>query len=97
MAVAGYTLGGGLSWYARAHGLACNQVVAAEIVSVDGTMHRVDQDNEPNLLWALRGGGSFGVVTALEFRLIPLREVYAGVLMWDDQRCSARSVGHRLR
>ena len=85
VAVAGYTLGGGLSWYAREYGLARNQVVAAEIVSADGTMHRVDQDNEPNLFWALRGGGgSFGVVTALEFRLIPLREVYAGVLMWDD-------------
>ena len=85
VAVAGYTLGGGLSWYARKHGLACNQLVAADIVLADGTLHRVDDDTEQDLFWALRGGGgSFGVVTALEFRLLPLREVYAGVLLWDD-------------
>ena len=83
--VTGYTLGGGLSWYARRFGLACNHVVAAEIVLADGTLHRVHADNEPELFWALRGGGgSFGVVTALEFELLPLEEVNAGVLLWDD-------------
>jgi FAD/FMN-containing dehydrogenase len=85
IAVAGYTLGGGLSWYARKFGLACNHVVAAEIVVADGSLLRVDADNEPELFWALRGGGgNFGVVTALEFGLQPLKEVYAGVLLWDD-------------
>lgn len=85
VAVAGYTLAGGLSWYGRKHGLACNQMVAAEVVLADGILHRVDQHTEPELFWALRGGGgSFGVVTALEFRLVPLRTVHAGVLMWDD-------------
>lgn len=83
--VAGYTLGGGLSWYARKFGLASSHVVAAEIVLADGTLHRVHANNEPELFWALRGGGgSFGVVTALEFELLPLEEVFAGVLLWDD-------------
>ncbi len=83
--VAGYTLGGGMSWYARKFGLACSHVVAAEIVLADGSLHRVHANSEPELFWALRGGGgSFGVVTALEFELLPLEEVYAGVLLWDD-------------
>ncbi len=85
IAVAGYTLGGGLSWYARKFGLACNHLVAAEIVLADGSLHRVHTNSEPELFWALRGGGgNFGVVTALEFDLLPLKEVYAGVLLWDD-------------
>ena len=51
----------------------------------DGSLHRVHANSEPELFWALRGGGgSFGVVTALEFELLPLAEVYAGVLLWDD-------------
>lgn len=89
--VAGYTLGGGLSWYARRFGLACNHVVAAEIVLADGTMHRVHATQEPELFWALRGGGgSFGVVTALDLELLPLEEVYAGVLLWDDPAMTRR-------
>jgi hypothetical protein len=85
VAVAGFTLGGGLSWYARRYGLACNHVMAVELVLADGSLHRVHADNEPELFWALRGGGgNFGVVTALEFELLPLEEVYAGVLLWDD-------------
>jgi len=83
--VVGYTLGGGMSWYARKFGLACSHVVAAEIVLADGSLHRVHANCEPELFWALRGGGgSFGVVTALDFELLPLEEVYAGVLLWDD-------------
>ncbi len=83
--VAGYTLGGGLSWYSRKFGLACSHVVAVEIVLADGSLHRVHANSEPELFWALRGGGgSFGVVTALEFELLPLAEAYAGVLLWDD-------------
>lgn len=87
VAVAGYTLGGGLSWYARHHGLACNQVEAAEIVLADGTLRRVHANSDPDLFWALRGGGgNFGVVTALELELLPFSEVYAGVLLWDGSR-----------
>ena len=85
--VAGYTLGGGLGWYGRKHGLQANSVTALELVTADGEELRVDQANEPELFWALRGGGgSFGVVTALEFELIPVTEVYAGTLLFPWER-----------
>lgn len=84
VAVAGYLLGGGLSWYARSRGLACNQLVAAEIVLADGSIIRADAEHHPNLFWALRGGGgNFGVVVALELRAFPLPDAYAGMLLWD--------------
>ncbi len=87
VAAAGYTLGGGLSWYARAHGLACNHLEAAEVVLADGSLVRTDADNHPELFWALRGGGgNFGVVTALEIRLLPMAQVYAGLMLWDAAR-----------
>ena len=77
--VVGYTLGGGLSWLGRRHGLAANSVLAIELVTADGRVVRADRDNEPELFWALRGGGgSFGIVTAMEFVLYPAPEVYAG-------------------
>ncbi len=85
--VVGYTLGGGLSWLSRRHGLAANSVVAAEVVTADGRLLRVDEETEPELFWALRGGGgSFAAVTALEFRLYPIAEVYAGMLLWPWER-----------
>ncbi len=87
--VVGYTLGGGLSWLARRHGIAANSVVAIELVTSGGESVRVDADNDPDLFWALRGGGgSFGVVTALEFRLCPLTELYAGALFFPLERAS---------
>ncbi|MHB8241112.1 MAG: FAD-binding oxidoreductase [Solirubrobacteraceae bacterium] len=82
--VVGYSLGGGLSWQARKRGLQANHVTAVEIVLADGTECRIDADHDPELLWALRGGlGNFGVVTAIEFRLFPVTELYAGWLAWD--------------
>src|SRR5262245_1639454 len=70
--VVGYTLGGGLSWLARQHGLASNHVTAIEVVTPDGEIRRATPSDEAELFWALRGGGgSFGVVTALEFALFP--------------------------
>jgi FAD binding domain len=79
--VTGYTLGGGLGWLARCHGLAANSVTAAEMVTPDGQLVRADADHDPDLFWAVRGGGgSVGVVTALEMRLYPVHEVYAGAL-----------------
>jgi hypothetical protein len=81
--VAGYTLGGGVGWLARRHGLAANAVTAIEIVLPDGRLVRTDHENEPDLFWALRGGGgNFGVVTSIEMRLFPLEEVVAGWLIW---------------
>ena len=81
--VVGYTLGGGLSWLGRSHGLAANSVTAIEVVTADGVLRRVDDEHEPELFWALRGGGgSFGVVTALEFRLYRLATVEGGSFWW---------------
>jgi FAD binding domain-containing protein len=85
--VAGYTLGGGMSFLGRKHGLAATNVTAVEVVTADGSLVRADRDNEPDLFWALRGGGgSFGIVTALEFRLFPISNVYAGILWYPIER-----------
>jgi FAD/FMN-containing dehydrogenase len=85
--VVGYTLGGGLSWLGRRHGLAANSVTAVELINADGEHVRVDSEHEPDLFWALRGGGgAFGLVTALEFELYPISEVYAGVLFFPAER-----------
>jgi hypothetical protein len=87
--VAGYTLGGGVSFYHRKHGLACNRVTAIELVTAEGEQIRVDAQNEPDLFWALRGGGgSFGVVTAIEFDLLPLPEIFAGALLFPADQAS---------
>ena len=86
--VAGLTLGGGSGWLERKHGLACDNLVAAELVTWDGQIVRAAERENPELLWALRGGGgSFGVVTALELALHPLpSEVWAGVAVFDAER-----------
>ena len=85
--VVGYTLGGGLSFLSRKHGLAANSVTAIEIVTADGEFRRVDADNDPDLFWALRGGGgSFGVVTALELRAYEYTEIFMGMLVFPWER-----------
>jgi hypothetical protein len=87
--VTGYTLGGGLGWLSRRYGLAANSVIAAEIVTPNGQLVRADPEHEPDLFWALRGGGgSVGVVTALEMLLYPVPELYAGVLFFPVQRAA---------
>jgi FAD/FMN-containing dehydrogenase len=84
--IVGYSLGGGLGWYARKLGLATNSITAVELVIGDGSLIRADEENHPELFWALRGGGgSFGVVTALEFRLYPIETAYGGMLAWDQK------------
>jgi FAD/FMN-containing dehydrogenase len=89
VSVAGYTLGGGVGWYGRKHGLAANSVVAIELVPADGRLRRVDRDHDPEVFWALRGGGgNFGVVTSLEIALLPISEVYAGVLLFPWERAA---------
>jgi FAD/FMN-containing dehydrogenase len=93
VSVTGYSLGGGLGWYARKHGLAANHVLAVELVDADGELRRVDRETDPELFWAVRGGGgSFGVVTAIEFALLPIPEVHAGALFFPVER--AREVLH---
>jgi hypothetical protein len=82
--VVGYSLGGGIGWYARALGLQCNAVTAVELVLADGTFVRATADADADLFWALRGGAApLGVVTALEFAVFPLETVVAGALAWD--------------
>jgi FAD/FMN-containing dehydrogenase len=87
--VTGYTLGGGMGWLARRYGLAANSVTAAELVTPGGDLVRADAGHEPDLFWAIRGGGgSVGVVTALEMRLYPVAELYAGDLFFPIQRAA---------
>jgi hypothetical protein len=89
VSVAGYSLGGGIGWYARKLGLAANSITAIELVTADGTLRRVDSVTDPDLFWGLRGGGgNFGVVTALEIELYPVAEVYAGVLFFELERAA---------
>lgn len=84
--VVGSSLGGGLSWYSRHSGLQCSALTAVELVLADGTFVRATDTADSDLLWAARGGGGgFGVVTALEFDLLPVPRVYAGMLAWDWQ------------
>jgi hypothetical protein len=80
--VAGFTLGGGLGHLMRSYGLACDNLVSAEVVTADGARVRADQQHHPDLFWALRGGGgNFGVVTEFEFRLHDVGpELVAGLL-----------------
>ncbi|HEY3190309.1 MAG TPA: FAD-binding oxidoreductase [Solirubrobacteraceae bacterium] len=89
VSVAGYALGGGVGWYARKHGLAANSVAAIELVTADGRLRRVDHDHDPDLFWALRGGGgNFGLVTTIEIQLYPVAEVYAGMAFFPWERSS---------
>src|SRR4051812_16728946 len=82
--VVGYSLGGGIGWYARRLGLQCNAITAVEVVLADGTFVRATADADAELFWGLRGGGApLGVVTALEFQLFEIDSVVAGHLAWD--------------
>ena len=80
--VGGITLGGGIGFLVRKFGMTIDSVVAAEVVAADGRVLRVDAQNEPDLFWAIRGGGgNFGVVTRLQFRLNPLPHFTGGILV----------------
>ena len=90
--IVGYSLGGGIGWLARKYGMQTNNVTAVELITADGARVRADRNNEVDLFWALRGGGgNFGVVTAIEFALYPVTEVYGGALVWDWQALRARA------
>jgi FAD/FMN-containing dehydrogenase len=85
--IAGYSLGGGMGWLARKHGLQANAVTALEVVTADGRLVRADDRHHADLFWALRGGGgSFGVVTAIEFAVHPVDELYAGAMFFPFEQ-----------
>jgi FAD/FMN-containing dehydrogenase len=88
--VSGYTLGGGVGWLARKYGFAADSVIRAEIVTADGRFVTASAEQHPDLFWAIRGGtGNFGIVTSLEFRLYPVRQVHAGVVYYGIDRAAA--------
>jgi FAD/FMN-containing dehydrogenase len=92
----GYTLGGGVSWLARTYGLSCNNVRSIDVVTANGRPVQASRNNEPELFWALRGGGgSFGIVTGMELDLFPITEVFAGAMFWPIER--AAEVMHTWR
>ncbi len=84
---AGYTLGGGLSWFGRHYGFAANGVRALEIIDAEGTPARVTAESDPELFWALRGGGGdFALVTAIEFALFAAPHLHGGRMLWPIDR-----------
>ncbi|TQS42225.1 FAD-binding oxidoreductase [Cryptosporangium phraense] len=87
--VVGFTLGGGLSWFGRKYGFAANAVRSAEVVDATGERYRIDAASDPELFWALRGGGGdFALVTELEFDLYPAPLLYGGRLLWPVERAA---------
>lgn len=94
--VVGYTLGGGLGWLGRKFGLATDNVLQFELVTMDGQLRTVSARENPDLFWGLRGGGSsLGIVTAMTIRLFPVRQVYAGNLFYPASM--AQEVFRRYR
>jgi FAD/FMN-containing dehydrogenase len=95
--VAGLTLGGGFGWLTRRHGLSVDSLVSAEVVTADGRRLRASAEENPDLFWAIRGGGgNFGVVTLFEFQLYPVGpEVFSGLIVFPFDQAKAVLTNYR--
>ena len=88
--IAGLTLGGGLGWLMGKHGLTIDNLISADVVTADGTFRQASATDNPDLFWALRGGGgNFGVVTSLEYRLHPVTQVLGGLVLYPLEQAPA--------
>ena len=88
--VVGLSLGGGVSWFTRKHGFTANSVVAFDAVDADGRLVHVTAESDPELFWALRGGGGdFAVVVSATLRLFDAPEMYGGQLLWPVEHAGA--------
>jgi FAD binding domain-containing protein/berberine-like enzyme len=80
--IGGLTLGGGLGWLMGKHGLSVDNLISADVVTADGQLRKASAKDDPDLFWALRGGGgNFGIATALEYRLHPVTQVLGGMVI----------------
>lgn len=94
--VGGLVLGGGIGWMVRKYGLAIDSLIAAEIVTADGNVIRTSSSENPDLFWAIRGGGgNFGIVTRFEFTALPVSTVVAGMIMYTLEGLPALIRGWR--
>jgi hypothetical protein len=85
--VGGLTLGGGIGYLARSHGLTLDNLLGVDMVLADGRFVTADAEHHPDLFWAVRGGGgNFGVVTSFLFRLHPISTVYGGPMLWPLEK-----------
>ncbi len=88
--IGGLTLGGGIGYLARGLGLSCDNLISADVVTADGEFHEASEKENDDLFWALRGGGgNFGVVTSLEYRLHPVKEIYGGPMFFELEHARA--------
>jgi FAD/FMN-containing dehydrogenase len=87
--IGGLTLGGGIGWLMGEHGLSCDNLISADLVNAEGKHMKASAAENADLFWAIRGGGgNFGIVTAFEFQLHPLKSVHGGVVLYPRQRAA---------